>query len=296
VTGKNGGLRFVERFAAKWSADETSRRAAAIAFYTFLSFAPLTFILVSMLGLLYGESGAQADLVDQVRTVVGPTAASAVQTIVQNAGHPRAGVAGMIGSLAIMILSAIGVFSELQSALKVIWGVPGRPRHGIKDHLKGRLAPADRALAFLALLGTGLMVVASVTATTFVAAFGHRLKGILPAPTLTLHAADFLVFVVIVTLLVALLFRILPRTTVDRGDLWLGALVTALLLSLGRFLIGVYLGHRSGSSSYGAAAGFVLLLLWIYYAALILLFGAQLTALRSHRRKDSKHSHSEVHA
>jgi membrane protein len=274
---------FLKQLAKKWSADETSRRAAALAFYTFLALAPLVFIMVSIVGLAYGKAGAQADIIEQVRSTAGSTAASALQTIVENAGRFSVGIVGTVGGALLMLLSAVGVFSELQTGLKVIWGVSGRPRQGTRDQLRGQLHLADRALTFLALLGVGLLVVVSVIATTLVSAFAQRLGDLLPTPTLVLHVADFFVFLGILTLLVALLFKLLTKAAIPWRDLWLGALFTAFLFSVGKSAIGLYLGRSSTSSSYGAAAGFVVLLVWIYYSAQIFFFGAQFTALRAGR-------------
>jgi membrane protein len=231
-----------------------------------------------------------------VQGAVGSTAASALQTIIDNAGRFSAGIAGTVGGALLLLLSAVGVFLELQTDLKVIWGIRAGPRQGMRSRLKGLLHPGDRALAFLALLGVGLLLVLSVIATTLVAAFAHRLGDMLPAPTLVLHVADFFVFLGIVTLLVALLFKLLPRATTKWRDLWLGALLTAFLFSIGKFAIGVYLGRGSTSSSYGAAAGFVVLILWIYYSAQIFFLGAQFTALRAGRRGKGTDGKTPDHA
>ena len=279
--------RFLAQLAKKWSADETSRRAAALALYTFLALAPLLFVMVSIVGLIYGKAGAQADIIAQVRDVAGPTSASALQTILENVGSSTTGILGAIGGTLLLVAGAAGVFSELQTALKVIWGSRDRPQRG----LLGRLNLLDRLLTFGALLGVGLLLVVSLAATTLVAKFAHELSDVLPAPTLILHIADFFLFLGIVTILTVFLFKVLPRVKTGWGDIWLGALVTAFLFSIGKFAVGMYLGRSGASSSYGAAAGFVVLLLWIYYSAQIFLLGAQIfllgaqfTALRGSRR------------
>jgi membrane protein len=273
--------------AQKWSADETSRRAAALAFYTFLALAPLMYIVVWIVGLVYGTAGAQADIIAQVRDAAGSTAASALQTIIENAGRFSTGILGSVGGVILLVLSAVGVYSELQSDLKVIWKIRDRSRSSLKDHLKGQLRPVDRALTFLALLGTGLLAVVSVVATALVAAFAQKFSGVLPAPSLLLHVADFLVFLGMLTLFVALLFSLLPRTPLTWRHLWLGAFLTAFLFSVGKFAIGLYLGRGNLGSSYGAAGGFVVLLLWIYYSAQIFLLGAEFTALRASRARQA---------
>ena len=274
---------FLKQLLGKWSADETSRRAAALAFYTSLALAPLLFIMVSVAGLVYGRAGAQADIIEQARSAAGSTAASVLKTIIENAGSFKTGVLGTVGGAILLVVSAAGVFSELQTDLNVIWGVRDRPRPG----LWSKLNPLDHLLTFVALLGVGLLLVVSVAATTLVSAFARRLGDLLPVPTLILHVADFVVFLGIVTLLMAFLFKVLPRATVKWRDIWLGALATAFLFGIGKFAIGLYLGRGGTSSSYGAAAGFVVLLMWIYYSAQIFLFGAQFTALWASRRLTS---------
>jgi membrane protein len=281
VRAKTG---FAEQLVRKWFADETPRRAAALAFYTFLSLAPLLFVAVSLVGLVYGKAGAQSDIIGQVQTAMGPTAASAVRTIVENAGGLTSGIFGTVGGVLLLVVSAVGVFSELQTGLNVIWGVASRPRPGIVK----KLGLFDRLLTFLALLGVGLLLLVSIATTTAVSLFAHKLGSRLPAPTLLLHIADFAVFLGLVTVLMAFLFKILPRATVKWADLWLGSLVTAFLFGLGKLALGVYLGRVGTGSSYGAAAGFVVLLLWIYYSAQIFLLGAQFTVVRASRRRAAK--------
>ncbi len=281
---------FARQLVKKWNADETARRAAALAFYTFLSLAPLLFVAVSIAGLVYGKAGAQADVIEQVRSAVGPTAGSAVKTVIENAGSFRSGILGTVGGVVLLVASAVGVFSELQTDLNVIWGISDRPRPGIVK----KLNLMDRLLTFLALLGVGLLLLVSLVATTLVSAFGHELGDRLPAPTLVLHAADFVVFLGVVTVLMALLFKVLPRAKIRRSDLWLGAFVTALLFGVGKFAMGVYLGRAGMDSSYGAAAGFVVLLIWIYYSAQIFLIGAQFTAVRASRRLARRAGGSET--
>jgi membrane protein len=278
---------FMVDLAKKWSAAETSRRAAALAFYAFLALAPLMYIIVWVVGLVFGRAGAQADIVAQVRDAAGPTAASALQIIIENAGRFTTGILGSVGGVILLVLSAAGVYSGLQSDLKVIWEIHDPPRSSIKDHIKGQLRPVDRALTFLALLGTGLLAVLSMVATALVAAFAHKFSGVLPSPTLVLHVADFLVFLGVITLFVALLFRLLPRAPLTWRQLWLGAFFTAFLFSVGKFAIGLYLGRGNMGSSYGAAGGFVVLLLWIYYSAQIFLLGAEFTALRASRARET---------
>ncbi len=260
----------------KWSADEAPRRAAALAFYTFLALAPLLVVMVSILGLVYGRSGAQAHIIEQARSAVGPTAASALKTVIEHASSRESGIIGVIVGGVLLVLGASGAFSELQTDLNVIWDV-NEPRRGILKKVIGRL------FTFVALLGVGLLLVVSLLASALVSILALRLGNSPSEPSVILQIGDFLAFLGIVTLLMAFLFKVLPHAKIRWKDVWVGALVTGFLFSIGKLAIGLYLGKSSTSSSYGAAGAFVVLLIWIYYSAQILFFGAEFTALYATR-------------
>lgn len=270
----------MKQLLAKWKADEVSRRAAALAFYGFLSLAPLLVIIVSLLGLVYGESEAQQRLLEQAESAVGETAASALRTILDNASGNRAGIVGLVVGWVLMFFGASRAFAELQADLNVIWSVD-------KQTLQRGLVWTiiKRLLTFAAILGVGLLLLLSMLASALIAGFAQRLSESLPAPGLILQVFAFLTFLVVLTPTIALLFKVLPQTTVRWRDLWLGSALTALLFSIGRLGIGLYLGLSARSSAFGAAGAFVVLLLWIYYSALILLFGAEFIWFYKTRRK-----------
>lgn len=269
----------IKQLAKEWQADEISRRSAAIAFYTFLSLAPLLIILVSILGFVYGKSGAEANLMHQAQTSVGDTAASALKTILDHAGNRRSGIIGVIVGWVLLTIGASGILSELQSDLNVVWKVQKKPKRGIWGTIINRL------LTFLGLLVVGLLLLISLLAGALVSGFAHRLDGVLPAPGIILQVVQFLVFFGIIVLLIAYLFKVLPNTPIRWKDVWLGATITAFMFSVGKLAIGLYLGLSSTSSSFGAAGAFVVLLIWVYYSAQILLTGAVLTQIYAGRHQ-----------
>lgn len=263
-----------------------SRRAAALAFYSFLALAPLLLVMVSILGLVYGKSGAQAHIIEQAQNSVGPTAASALRTVIEHASSRGGGILGTALGFVLLLLGAAAVFSELQSDLNVIWDTDDPAAPGILQNVLQNII--RRLLTFGVLLGVGLLLLVSVVASAVVSGFAHRLGGSLPYPSVLLQAADFLVFLGIVTLLVAFLFKTLPDASIGWREVWVGALVTAVLFSVGKLAIGLYLGRISTSSSFGAAGAFVVLLVWIYYSAQILLSGAEFTAVLTRKARRRK--------
>ncbi len=272
-------LETMKQLLRKWQADEVPRRAAALAFYGFLSLAPLLVIVVSLLGLVYGEAEAQQRLLDRAESAVGETATSALRTILNNAEGSRAGIAGLVIGWALMLFGASRTFAELQADLNVIWGAH---KHASRRGLAWTII--KRLLTLGAILGVGLLLLLSMLVSALIAGWAQRLSESFPAPGLILQVFAFLAFLVVLIPIIALLFKVLPQATVRWRDLWLGSAVTALLFSIGKLGIGLYLGLSATSSSFGAAGAFVVLLLWIYYSALILLFGAEFTWFYAMRR------------
>jgi membrane protein len=281
ATSEEQTIEALKKLLRKWQADEVSRRAAALAFYGFLSLAPLLIIVVSLLGLVYGEAEAQQRLLGQAESAVGETAASALRTILDNTDSGQAGIAGLVIGWALMFFGASRAFAELQADLNVIWGVGKQAlRRGLVITIIKRL------LTFAAILGVGLLLLLSMLVSALIAGFAERLSENLPAPGLILQVSAFVAFLVVLTPIIAMLFKLLPQTTVRWKDLWLGAAFTAVLFSIGKLGIGLYLGRSASTSAFGAAGAFVVLLLWIYYSALILLLGAELTWFYATRREE----------
>lgn len=254
-----------------WSEDKASRLAAALAYYTIFSIAPLLVIAIAIAGLVFGHEAARGQITEQIRGVMGPTSAAAVQDMLANAQTPASGIIATIIGVVTLLFGAAGVFGQLQDALNTIWGVEPKPGRGILATVK------ERFLSFAMVLGVGFLLLVSLLVSAGISALtkfvGHAIPGV---PWLW-EAVNNIVSFGVFGLLFAMIFKILPDAKVQWRDVWIGALMTSLLFILGKFAIGLYLGRSSVASSYGAAGSLVVLLLWIYYSAQILFFGAEFT-------------------
>jgi len=202
---------------------------------------------------------------------VGEQGVKAIETLLQNASNPSSGImAGVVG-LVTLLIGATGVFGELRDALNTIWEVPSKGLGGIRGLIK------DRFLSFTMLLGIGFLLLVSLVISAGLAAVGRFLGGVLPALSVLGEVANFLISLVVITVLFAMIYKYLPDLKIPWGDVWIGAAVTALLFDLGKSLIGLYLGSSKIASTYGAASSLAIVLIWIYYSAQIFLFGAEFT-------------------
>lgn len=273
---------------SEWSADKASRLAAALAYYTIFSLAPLLIIVIAVAGFVFGEQAARGEVVNQIEGLVGSQGAEAVQTMIENAGASKStGIVATIIGLATLIFGATGVFAQLQDALNTVWGVEAKSGGGIMGTIKNRL------LSFTMVLGIGFLLLVSLAVSAALSGLSNYLNSVMPGSDLIWQILNFVISFSVVTLLFALIFKVLPDVEIDWSDVWMGAIITALLFTIGKFLIGLYLGRSSVSSTYGAAGSLVVLLLWIYYSAQILLLGAEFTQVYansygSHIRPDDK--------
>lgn len=262
--------------------DDCTTQSAAIAYYTTFSIAPLLLIVIAIVGLVFGRQAVQHDIQQQVQGLIGTGPASEVGALVKNAGqNSSSGVAGAILGIAALMLGATGAFSQLQSSLNLVWHVKPDPRiGGLKNFVGHRILSLGMILAIAFLLLVSLAVSAAISAV------GNFLSGFLPqgfsGPLL--QAIAFVVSLAIIAALFASIFKVLPDAAIEWRDVWLGAGMTAVLFTVGKFLIGMYLGHSSTASAYGAAGSLVLIVLWIYYSSLIFLLGAEFTAAWSEAR------------
>ncbi len=263
---------------SEWSRHNASTLAAALAYYAIFSIGPLLLITISIAGLVYGEKAAQGQIAGQVQGIVGPQAAQVVQSLLQAANKRESGIIGTVIGVATLLLGAAGLFGQLQSSLNVVWGVRGRST-GIRNMAK------QRALTFLMVLGMGVLLLLLLAMGTALAAIAAFFGSMLPAGLggFLPQTVDFLVSFAVITVLFAAIFRFLPDTTVAWRDVWLGALFTALLFTLGKLGLSFYLGRASIGSAFGAAGSLVVLLVWIYYSAQIFLFGAEFTQVYANK-------------
>lgn len=255
-----------------WLEAQVFVHAAALAFFTVFSVAPVMIVAVTLVGFVLGESAAQGQIVDQLRAAIGDEAAAMVQTAVENSRIQHSGLLPALAGFGAMLFGATTVFSQMQTSLNAIWGVAPRPtRSSVFIYMKTRL------LSLAVVLGIGFVLLVSLTLSVFVRAVIAFAEDWLPVPVPVVLGLDWVVSLVVITLLFATIFRVLPDVVLRWRDVLLGAFVTALLFALGRALIAIYLSTTATASTYGAAGSLVLLLLWVNYSSLILLFGAAFT-------------------
>jgi membrane protein len=263
----------------EWQNDKAPRLGAALAYYSVFSLAPLLIIAVAIAGLVFGEKAAQGALDKQLAGQVGAENAAFLEGLIKSAYDPRSGVIATVVGLVTLLFGATGVFVEIQDALDTIWKVTPRPGRAVWTVVR------DRFYSFLMVLGIGLLLLASVVLTTLVQALEDYLPALdLPAGLSNWQLLNAVVSFLLLTLLFAMVYKILPDVRIRWGDVWPGAVVAGLLFTLGKYLIGVYLGKSSVTSSYGLAGSLVAVLIWIYYSAQILLFGAEFTRAWTLRR------------
>jgi membrane protein len=260
-----------------WIEDKAPRLSAATAYYTILSLAPLLVIAVSIAGWVFGKDKARAELVHQFEELVGKSGAEAVKTMLDHASQPGSGTVALVIGVMTLLLGASGVFGELQSAFNAVWNAPPKKSSGVWGMVK------DRFLSFAMVLGVGFLLLVSLVLSTVLSGVGQYLTGNLPGGPALMRLLELLVSFGIVTLLFALMFKYLPDVDVPWRETWIGAAVTAALFTLGKYLIGLYLGQAAVASPYGAAGSIVALVVWVYYSAMILFFGAELTQALTRR-------------
>ena len=271
------GVSFLREVASEWSKDNALSLGAALAFYTLFSLAPLLLLIIAIVGLAFGRAAAQGEIVARVAGAVGPEAATVIEGMIKSASTPASGVLATLVSLATMLFGASGVFGQLQTSLNQIWGVTAGRRRGVRGMVRQRLA------SFSLILGIGLLLFLSLLVSAVLAGVHELLVEHVPALSGLLQPANFLISLLMITALFALIFKMLPDAHMRWGDVWPGAAATALLFTVGKTLIGLYLGRTGRTSVYGAAASLVVLLLWVYYSAQILLIGAEFTEVYSRR-------------
>jgi membrane protein len=263
----------VKHTSMEWIDLGVSRMGAALAFYTIFAIAPLFVIVLAIASLWFGEEAARRELFGQVSGLVGSEGGEAIQALVSAAHHAKTGVWATAIALATLFVGVTGVFVQLQDALNSIWGVRRAPGRGLRNFIK------DRLLSFALIVGIGFLLLVSLVLSAGLSALGKYMGGLLPVQETLWQGINFVVSFGVITLLFAMIFKLLPDVKIAWRDVWIGAMLTALLFNLGKFLLGLYLGRSSVTSAYGAAGSLVIVLLWVYYSAQILFFGAKFTQL-----------------
>ena len=254
----------------------TSLLSAALAFYALLSLAPAMYFIVAFTGFIIGQGAATEQVVSWANEMLGAGGAAFVSGILNRAGTGK--VATIAGLVSLAYGSTVA-FGALQDALNHVWEVPPSARGIIKQFFLKRL------ISFVAVMIVGVLLLISLVASTLISAAGKFIPQALPVAESLLQIANFAVTMALVTVLFAVLYRLLPDSLVAWHDVWMGAAITALLFAIGKTLIGLYLGRSGSSSSFGAAGSVVVFLLWVYYSAQIFLFGAEFTEVYAQRRR-----------
>ncbi|HVW27151.1 MAG TPA: YihY/virulence factor BrkB family protein [Polyangiaceae bacterium] len=273
-----GPLLLLKETAAGWEKHDAARLAAALSYYTLLSLAPVLVIAVTIVGLAFGEDAARGHLASEIGAVVGPQAARSIEAVIANARAPSRGILSSAIGVIVLLLGASGVFGELQSSLNTIWSVEPKPGRGISGVIR------DRFFSFTMVLGVAFLLLVSLIVSAALSAVGHVFSSSLPGGDVLWQVLNVAFSIVIITLLFALIFKVVPDIDIQWRDVWLGAFVTALLFSAGKFLLALYLGRAGMTSSYGAAGSLVALAAWVYYAAQILFLGAEFTQVHANQR------------
>ncbi|MEI9813180.1 MAG: YihY/virulence factor BrkB family protein [Acidobacteriota bacterium] len=273
------------RTVDKCARDNTPFLAASISFYTMLSMAPAMWIAVALAGSLIGRRSARQAVLEWVTQNIGPAGAGYLETVIAQVNQ-SSGVATVGGAIAVF-LGATAAFAALQTSLAQIWNLPVRPRDSFGAVLRGfaRNFVITRFLAFVAMLVFGFLLVVSLLAGAALSFVERYTPGHLPAPQVFLEVVDFLLSSLMMMLMFGAIYQLLHRKSFARGEIWVGAAVTAILFAIGNALIGPYLGGAGLRSAYGAAGAFVLLLLWVYYSTQIFLFGAAFTEIYARYRR-----------
>jgi membrane protein len=260
-----------------WNEDNAPRLGAALSYYTIFSIAPLLLISIAVAALFFGQEAAQGRIVGQIEGLIGRDAAKAVQEMIENARKPGEGIMATVFGVSMLLFGAGGAFNELRAALDVIWEIPPRKGGGILGMIRERIASFGMVLVVGFLLLVSLVISAGISLL--------EVKGTFAGSGVILQVLNTLVSLGVITVLFALIFKFLPdaHPAVGWKDIWVGALLTAALFTLGKFGIGLYLGRSSVASAYGAAGSLVLLLVWVYYSAQILFFGAEITQVYARR-------------
>jgi membrane protein len=269
---------------AAWFDDDAPTLGAALAFYTLFSLAPVLIVAVSIAGLVFGDKAAQGEIVRQFQGLMGTQGATAIETIIQSTNRPALGVFTTTLGLLAIIVGASGAFNELQNALNTVWKVDSRAQSFWMVTIKQRFFSLGLVVA------TGFLLLTSLVVTAALSAAERYLGNLLPMSVILLESINFVFSFGMITILFALILKFIPDTTISWRDVRMGAAVTSLLFTVGKVVIGLYLGHSALTSAYGAAASLVIFLIWIYYSAQILLFGAELThvyALKYGSRKEN---------
>ena len=265
-------MNLVKEATAAWVDDRAPSMGAALSYYTVFSIAPLLLIVIAVAGLVFGTEAAQGAIVEQLQGLLGESAARTIQDVLRSVSEPRDGVIATLVGVAVLLLGATTVFAELQDDLDRVWKAPARAKPtGVWGWVRSRI------LSFGIILAFGFLLLVSLVASASIAALGKWWGPVFGGWEVLAQAVDVAVSFGLVTAMFALIYRFMPHVRLQWRDVWIGSVVTALLFSVGKLLIGLYIGKSSVASGFGAAGSLAILLLWVYYSAQVFLLGAEFT-------------------
>ena len=281
-------FRLLREAVREWQEDKASLLAAALAYYTVFSITPLLVIAIAIAGAVFGQDAAEGEIVQQIDRLVGQQGAEVIETALANADRPEVSSVASVISVIVLLVGASGVFAQLQEALNTVWNVKAKPNAGIWGFIRKRL------FSFGIVLAIGFLLLVSLILSAVLSGIGKLQIDVLPGFTPLWQLLNFAVSFGFISLLFALIYKYLPDTKIHWKDVWVGAIITALLFTIGKFLIGLYLGRGTLGSAYGAAGSLIVFLAWVFYSAQILLFGAEFTQV--YARKYGKKIHPDSQA
>ena len=263
--------------AGAWSDDKSPRLGAALSYYTIFAMPPLFMIAIFMASLVFDPTSVRTHMFSEVGGLIGKKSAEAIQAAMTAQYQTSKGLLASAIAIVTLIVTATGLFIELQDALNTIWGVEAKPGQGIMGFIRIRL------MSFAMVVGIGFLLLVSLLVSTALAALSKWINDLMPGMGILSVIASDLVSFAVITVLFAMIFKVLPDVKIAWHDVWIGGAVTSLLFTGGKFLLGWYLGRSTTISAYGAAGSLVLILLWVYYSAQILFFGAEITKVYANR-------------
>ncbi|MFT4091187.1 MAG: YihY/virulence factor BrkB family protein [Asticcacaulis sp.] len=253
----------------EWLDDKVPRLGAALAFYSVLSIGPLLLIVIAIAGLVFGRDAVSGYLYEEIRGLVGDLGAQAIQAILASSANKSSGIVATLIGLVTLIISATGFFAQLQDAMNAVWNVDEKQKRHWSWFIR------KRVLSFALIVGIGFLLLISLVVSAALAALNAFVAEF--TPSFLTHVINNVVSFIVTTFMFAMVFKILPDVKIRWRDVWVGAAITAILFSIGKYLIGLYLGQSALSSAYGAAGSLIVLLVWIYYSTQIFFFGAEFT-------------------
>ena len=278
-SGALRGTEILKETVSQFMAERVPRMAAALAFYTTFSLAPLLIIGVAIAGLVFGNDAAEGKIVGEIAWIVGVSGARTIQELLDNARQPATGTVAAVAGVLTLLFGATGVVGELQDSLNTIWNVKSTASSGVIDVVRRRI------VSFGMVLGIGFLLLVSLVLSTVVTVLTDFAGRQMTIPQTFLRTADLVMSLIAITALFGLIYKVIPDAKIRWRDVWWGAAAAALLFTAGKSALGFYLAHSSFASTYGAAGSLVVLLLWVYYSAQILLFGAELTQVATTSRR-----------